>query len=412
MSGFCIGFRFLLLVLMVFCGAVGPFGLGYPQNSRADATRSLGIKGRSTAVVPFQLVANAVVLHIKLNGRGPYAVLFDTGAVNFISPEIAEDLGLEVGESEQGIGIGKRTVNVGETEVDSLQVGNVVLHGLRFHVVPLPYVMEHGFSETIVGGLGYELLQRVALRIDFAHSKLSFWDARSFRYQGRGKPIPFFLLGHVPVVNGAVDGTAGEFEIDTGAEDSLSLNTPFVKQNSIVTKYSPRLYGFAGEGIGGRESAYFVRVHEFELSGIPVYSIVTELSEDTAGVTSESSVDGIVGIGVLKRFNIVFDYRDSKFFLERNSNYNHPNVFNRAGFAPRITAEGLRVASVFQNSPASEAGIARGDLIVAIDGLPSTTLNTQFLYQLLRQRPGTLVELQFLHKGVEKNVEIRLRDLL
>jgi membrane-associated protease RseP (regulator of RpoE activity) len=238
------------------------------------------------------------------------------------------------------------------------------------------------------------------------------WDGTTFHYDGRGKAVPFVLQERVPIASGAVDGTPGMFEIDTGAEDSLTLNTPFVKENDIVAKYSARLYGFAGEGVGGRETAYFVRVHTFQLAGIPVHSIVTELSQDTAGVTSETTFAGIVGIGVLKRFNVVLDYRDCKMYLEKNRNYSHPNVFNRAGFAPRITAEGLKVASVFQNSPASEAGIVPGDLIVSINGRLSHDLDVPFLYMLLRQKPGTLVRLKVLDHGLEKNVEIRLRDLL
>ncbi len=139
---------------------------------------------------------------------------------------------------------------------------------------------------------------------------------------------------------------------------------------------------------------------------------MTELSQDTAGATAESSIAGIVGIGILKRFNIVFDYDHSKIYLEKNRAYNHRNIFNRAGFAPRITAEGLKVISVFQNSPASEAVIAPGDVILAINGRPGQNLDVPFLYQLLRQPPGTLLHIQLLHQGVKKNVEIRLRELL
>lgn len=314
----------LFLMLMVFRGAVDSFALSDQQSSASNAVRDVEIKGHAPAVVSYQLIANAVVLQVKLNGRGPYAVLFDSGAVNFISPRIAKELGLAVGESEQGFGIGKRSVVAGETEVESLQIGNAVLHRQRFHIIPLPYVMEHGFPQPIVGGIGYECLRQITLGIDFTQGTVSIWDGTDFRYRGRGKALPFVLQGHVPIANGTVDGIPGTFEIDTGAEDSLSLNTPFVKQNDFIARYAAHLYGFAGEGVGGRENAYFVRVRKFELGGIPVHSIVTELSQDTAGATSESSVAGIVGIGVLKRFNIVFDYRNSEIYLEKNRNYNIP----------------------------------------------------------------------------------------
>lgn len=399
----------LFVMLMIFPGA---FGLDHPQSSPSQDVAGVEFKGRSPAIVPCQLIANAVVLHVKLNGHGPYAVLLDSGAVNFISPQAADEVGLTIGGSEPGFGVGRRTVVAGETEVESLQIGSAVLHGQRFHVISLPYVVEHGFPEPIVGGLGYEMLEQVALRVDFVRKQIAVWNGADFHYRGHGHAVPFVLQQHVPFVTGAVDGIPGEFVIDTGAEDSLSLNTPFVKRNDLVGKYAARLYGFAGEGVGGRENAYFVRVRKLDLGGIAVHSMVTELSQDTSGATSELSVAGIVGIGILKRFNVVFDYRNRVLYLEKNRNYNRPGVFNRAGFAPRITAEGLKVISVFQGSPAGDAGIAPGDLILAINGRPSRALDVPFLYELLRQPPGTLLRVELLHQGIEKNVELRLRELL
>lgn len=70
------------------------------------------------------------------------------------------------------------------------------------------------------------------------------------------------------------------------------------------------------------------------------------------------------------------------------------------------------VISVFHDSPAGEAGIAPGDVILAINGHPGHDLDVPFLYELLRQPPGTLLRVELLHQGVQKNVEIRLRELL
>ncbi len=143
---------FVRVLLILYC-AIGSLAANNRQSSNEmHAVTDGDPKGFSPTIVGFQLIAHAVVVHVKLNGRGPYALLFDSGAVNFISPQTAEELGLAVGDSEEGFGIGKRTVIVGETEVESVQIGKAVLHGQRFHVVPLPYVMEHGFPEAIVGG--------------------------------------------------------------------------------------------------------------------------------------------------------------------------------------------------------------------------------------------------------------------
>ena len=363
-------------------------------------------------VVPFQLQANSIILHVMLNGRGPYAFVLDSGAVNFISPALARELGLAVLEDDVAQGIGDRSVQSGAVKIDSVRIGGLVLRNQRFHLIDLPYGAAHGFPERLMGGMGYELFRRLALYIDFDHSRLSCYDGSKFRYTGAGTALPFYFMLRLPVVEGAVDGVAGKFEIDTGAENNLSLNSPFVLRHDLVARYSAHVQGFAGEGIGGRENAYFVRVRKFALGSLEVDSVVTELAEDKAGIGADPSLAGIVGIGVLKRFNITFDYFHSTIYLEKNANFRRPSVFNRAGLAARITAEGVKVASIFTGSPAASSGIVPGDLILSIDGHAGTDLNGPYLFRVFRQRPGTVLRLLIRHGSLDREVRLELHNLL
>ncbi len=169
-----------ILLLAKSCGAVS---IGGPEQGCLDhglSARDVEIQGPVPAVVSFQSIANAIIIHVRLNGKGPYAMLLDSGAVDFISPEVAEELGLAVKEGYLGIGIGARTVESGATSIKCAQIGNVSLHDPTFHVVPLPYVMEHGFPEKLAGGMGYELFRRMAIRINFERRELSLWDNQTF----------------------------------------------------------------------------------------------------------------------------------------------------------------------------------------------------------------------------------------
>ena len=279
------------------------------------------ILGKAASVVPFQLLSNSIVIHVRLNGHGPFALMLDSGAVNFISPAVARELSLPVEREDLASGIGDRVIGSDAVRIESVQIGKVVLHHQRFHVVDLPYGLVHAFSERLIGGMGYELFRRLAVRIDFDNSQLVFYDGRTFRYRGKGTAVPFSIAQRQPVVEGGVDGVPGSFQIDTGAENVLSLNSPFVRQNNLVDKYAAHVQGFAGEGIGGRENAYFVRVRRFEIGEMHVDSVVTELSQDSGGVAADPYLSGIVGMGILKRFNITFDYLHATLYLEKNKNY-------------------------------------------------------------------------------------------
>ena len=380
--------------------------------SAAPAPNSAPSAEAKTTITPIRLIAQTPILSATLNHQKSVAFVFDSGAVNSITPEMAHDLGLKVESGFGGIGMGSSSFEVGQTEVSSIQIGGVTLRNQTFSVVALPYAATHGYRPEIVGTLGYELLKELAVKIDYDHKTLALTDDRSFRYSGHGVAVPFFFRGSQPVVKGAIDGIPGTFRIDTGSEASLSLFSPFVRQNALTERLSAHLQGFAGEGVGGPESAYFVRSQTLSLGGVQVHSMVTELLEDTGGIGAETEDAGNVGTGILKQFNITFDYLHHRLYFEKNANFGQPDVFNRSGLAVQITAEGPVVATVLENSPAAEAGISAGDLLTAIDGWQGDQITAERLFDILGQQPGSIVRLSIGHLGTTRDLQIKLRDIL
>ena len=60
----------------------------------------------------------------------------------------------------------------------------------------------------------------------------------------------------------------------------------------------------------------------------------------------------LLGSGILKRFNMTFDYLHATLYLEKNKNYERPSVFNRAGLAPRSHAAGFESRKrIYRQSP-------------------------------------------------------------
>ena len=381
-------------------------------SARPPAPHSTPSANAKTTVMPIQLIAEAPVLSASLNHQKSAQFLFDSGAVNSITPETAQRLGLKVEWGFGGIGMGDSPFDVGRTQISSIRIGGLTLRNQTFSVVALPYAATHGFQPGIVGTLGYELLKELAVEIDYDHKTLSLTDGRSFRYSGHGVAVPFFFRGAQPVVKGTIDGISGTFRIDTGSDASLSLFAPFVKHNALTERLSAHLQGFAGEGIGGPESAYFVRSQTLSLGGVQVHYLVTELLEDTGGIGAEGEDSGNVGTGTLKQFNITFDYPHRRLYFEKNANFGRPDVFNRSGLAIQIKPEGAVVASVLENSPAEEAGILPGDSITAIDGWMGDQITAQRLFDILGQQPGIVVRLSIEHLGTTREVHIRLRDIL
>lgn len=363
-------------------------------------------------VTPIQLVAETPVLSVTVNDQTSGDFLFDSGALDCITPETARRLGLKVEWGLTGVGMGDASFEVGRTQISSIQIGGMTLRNETFSVVPLPYAVTHGFPRGIAGILGYELLNKLAVKIDYVHKTLALMDGQSFRYTGHGVAVPFFFRDTQPVVNGAIDGIAGTFRIDTGSDASLSLFAPFVKRNALNERLSAHLRGFAGEGLGGPETAYFVRTQTLSLGSVQVHYPVTELLEDVGGIGADADDSGNVGTGILRQFNITFDYSHHRLYFEKNANFGMPDVFNRSGLAIRIEPEGPVIASVLEDSPAQEAGISAGDTIVAMNGLTGDQINVERLFDTFWQKPGTVVRLSVRRLGTIRHVLIKLRDIL
>jgi carboxyl-terminal processing protease len=75
--------------------------------------------------------------------------------------------------------------------------------------------------------------------------------------------------------------------------------------------------------------------------------------------------------------------------------------FEGVGMTVEEDRRGLRVLTVFDGSPAQKAGIAKGDLILAVDGRSIARLNTELATGRIKGPAGTEVELEVFTPGSE-----------
>jgi Do/DeqQ family serine protease len=87
------------------------------------------------------------------------------------------------------------------------------------------------------------------------------------------------------------------------------------------------------------------------------------------------------------------------------------------GVSPEIAASlglkderGALVSSVSKDSPAEKAGIEKGDVIVSIDGVAVSDGNA-LRNRIASTKPGSTVSLGLVRDGVEKTVQVTLREL-
>jgi predicted aspartyl protease len=128
-----------------------------------------------TVTVP---ATGGVEFSAQINGRGPFKLIFDTGAgVNILSATTAKQLGLHVeGDPLQVAGVGGYAT-VRRARVNTLRIGSLVLHDQTFYVMALPWEHRSGLA----GAVGHELLSRLTVKIDYERQQLTFSQPLRFR---------------------------------------------------------------------------------------------------------------------------------------------------------------------------------------------------------------------------------------
>lgn len=369
-------------------------------------------EGKSATTLPFELINNHIYVKVMLNGQGPFTFLCDTGGSNVITPTLAAKLGVKPEGALQGRGVGEKSEDVGLVNLESLSVGDVMLTKQLFAVFPLESFADvEGVPQA--GLIGYEVFKRFVVRVDYEHAQLTLTLPSALAYQGHGTVVPFRFNDQIPQVDGSIDGIPGKFDIDTGSRASLSLLKPFAEKNDLKKKLTARYEAVTGWGVGGPARGLIARAGELRLGDVSIPSPVTELSLQQKGGFTDPYVAGNVGAGVLKRFNIVFDYAGKRIIFEPNANNTLPDVYDRSGMWINRAGAALKVVDVTGGGPAEAAGLRAGDSIVAVDGAPVDDATLVALRKRFRAEPeGTKIRLSVDSGDKKRDVTLVLKNLI
>ncbi|HEY5094702.1 MAG TPA: aspartyl protease family protein [Candidatus Eremiobacteraceae bacterium] len=347
--------------------------------------------GTHSTTFPIEVINNHIYLDARVDGKGPYRFIFDTGGQGVLNPDVAASLGIHGVGTFQAGGAGAGTVQSGFAWVPKLQIGGATLTHQSFAILPLGPVMQAIEGVHIDGMVGYETVARYLTTIDYAHKTMTL-SLPQAGVRPPGTAVPFVFYQTIPQFRGTVDGLNGTFEVDTGSRGSLTLMSPFVASHDLAKKYGSNVAGITGYGIGGASSSQVTRIKALTIGSVDVPNVITNLSTDTMGAMADSSVAGNLGGGVLKRFTVTFDYRNQIMYLQRNADFAQTEG-DRSGLVIAAVKAGIRVLGVLTSTPAAQAGLRPRDLIMSVNGVDASKLGLVRIRQLLSGPPGTTVKL-------------------
>jgi hypothetical protein len=365
--------------------------------------------------MPFELVDNRIFVDVQLNGKGPFKFILDTGGYVQVSLEATRAAMLHLDEQEQGTGVGQTSVTAWRTTIAEMRIGDIRLtdqEARAFSYADARHVFGSGRFDGVIG---LPVFEHFVVKVDYENHMLTFTAPERFAYSGEGTLVPFELTRFVPLMDGEIDGVTARFGIDTGSRSSLLLAGPFVESNGLREKYAARLEAVTGWGIGGAVRSQVVRAKTLKLASEMIPNIVILLSLQKSGNLATSRDAGLVGGGVLKRFNITFDYSRRRLILEKNHNFDTSDNYDRAGMWLSLSEDGksFEVFDVVASGPAAKAGIKAGDQILAVDGESVESLDLPALRMEIANRVSRKqLRLKMNSEGNLRNVRVMLRDLL
>jgi predicted aspartyl protease len=249
------------LALPVLAAAAAPLS-GQPQVT-APAAVPDGVAG--TVLDYGQDRAERMTVPVSIGGRGPYAFIVDTGAERTsIAEELAQDLKL---------GLGTRARLHSMTEVSQIQtvlIPALEVGGRSIRDINAPALERRNIGAE--GILGVDTLQTQRVSFDFSRQQMTLSNSRKREEIWPDNTIVVTAknrLGHLVMVDAAVDGEKVWVILDTGAQTTVAnsvLRRKLERHGKVLTTWPIELQSVTG----GRMAADQSMVRKIRLGGVDI----------------------------------------------------------------------------------------------------------------------------------------------
>jgi hypothetical protein len=347
----------------------------------------------------------------KLNGRGPYNFLLDTGVATSLltDPQLADSLHLTHGEQFRLLGVGGADSGLRAYEAANVRVTlpGVEAPGMSWLVLSSDVLDLSGYVGMPVRGImGSDLFHSFVVTIQPGRRELLL--SAPARYKAptgrRWASLPLVLDHSKAYVQagvqllGAAPGSPPlplRLLLDTGAGHALSLETTADHRLRLPPAH---LRTDLGRGLSGIVSGSLGRVAAVQLGRYYLPQVLTSFPDSTQVHERLSGTErgrhGSLGYEVLKRFTTVIDYPHGRLLLRPTPELREPFEHDMCGLDLLATGPDYRryrVLRVVPGSPAAAAGITEGEELMSINFMPTHFFSATDLSKLLHSQDGRLL---------------------
>ncbi|EAR00697.1 aspartyl protease family protein [Maribacter sp. HTCC2170] len=405
-------------------------------------------EGQKYQKIKFQLINNLIIIPVDVNGSELSFVL-DSGVNKPILFNITDQDSLQINNVSEitirGLGEGE-PIKALSSRGNAFNIKSIKNQDQLLYVVldkSLNFSTSLGIP--IHGIIGYDLFRDFVVDINYNSKTIKFHDPEHYAHKSikKGETLPLSIIKKKAYVEANVfledsENVPVRLLVDTGSSDAIWL---FEDDDIEIPKQNYEDYlgmGLSGNIFGRRTKVNSIKIGSFALRDAKA---AFPDKKSFGSVKNLGNRNGSVGGEVLKRFNIVFDYTHRKITLRKNGMYKNPFHYNLSGIT--LQHDGVRYVSeritdgrgvvrenndsfgnvqiLFENntrlslvpeivvsgiragSPAENAGLKEGDVILAVNGKSVHQYKIQEIMHMLDAKEG---------KRVRVLIERYNRDLL
>ncbi len=359
--------------------------LSLPRASKAAPTTDTPTVLSSPIEIPFTLEGGHILIEASIDGGEPKPFMFDTGAINIVTPETARTLNAPFVRNARMGGIGPQVSQAQIVKVDRITMGKAVLdHPLVAVMQMRNLIVDRGSRPRLAGLIGANLLSRYAVTIDYQHRTLTL-NSPGFRpHAAFALPLGYAFsadgMTH-PSIKAELDGATGEFVLDTGSSGQVFLSDAFAHAHPSFT-LSGKVFNFlAAGGLGGPLPEQFALGKHLQLGAATLAP--PAISRPGNGASFGLHADGLLGVGVLSQFIVTIDYQSGHAYFEPVAGRTLPSVLHGTGMIiDKPEHEAFEVLDVLRGSGAERAGLRRGERVIEVAGQPARDLSAADIQSL------------------------------
>lgn len=360
-------------------------------------------------IIPFEFYKNKFRFKAEIKGK-VFNMMLDNGVLwdellFFGSPKI-DSAGFNLTEETQ-FGITKADLDTNVTVV----LENIIFKKQKA-VVSRYDKTRPNMWEGFDGQFSATFFKHFIVKINFDESHIELIPPDEFSYSGNGQKFkmkigPYntrTIQANITLENN--ETTSIDLIIDIGGLHPVYL--PLGKYENISLP-SKAIESGLGSGFFYTKG-YMARIKNISFGSYNLGGVLTAFTP----VEKDADIFGntMIGLPLLKRFNVIFNYFENEIILEPSKFYNDHFQFNLTGFRFRQDMnKNLTITKVYPNSPASNSNIMESDIITKINGVSIKNYKYEEIESKFSKK-GEAIKLELLRDKKTFSVELKLQDIL